>query len=266
MMAVKAMLIDTVRCIGCRGCQIACKHWNNRKAERTSFFGGPGYQNPADLSAETWTLITYNEVPVGGRIDWVFGKKQCLHCMEPACAASCPVAALEKRPEGPVIYHKNRCIGCRYCMLSCPFEIPRFEYESANPYITKCTMCFDRIQAGGVPACSKVCPTGAVAFGDRDELIREARHRISSAPSSYIHKIYGLEEVGGTCVFHLSNVPFDKLGYRTDLPKERLDKYTKRAMEAIPVAMLGLAILLGGIYKLRTRNVEEDTTHAPAGR
>lgn len=266
MMAAKAMLIDTVRCIGCRGCQVACKQWNNRKAEKTSFFGGPGYQNPADLSAETWTLITYNEVPVRGRIDWVFGTKRCMHCIEPACAVSCPVAAFEHTAEGAVIYHKNRCIGCRYCMLACPFEVPRFEYDSPNPYITKCTMCYDRMQAGGVPACAKVCPTGAIAYGDRDELIREAQNRISSAPREYIHHIYGLEEVGGTAALHLSNVPFDKLGYRMDLPKHPIAKYTNQAMEAIPVAMLGLAILLGGIYKLRTRDVQEETTQPASER
>jgi formate dehydrogenase iron-sulfur subunit len=265
-MIAKAMLIDTVRCIGCRGCQVACKQWNGRKAEKTTFFGGPGYQNPADLSADTWTLITYNELPVRDRIDWVFGKKQCMHCLEPACASACPVAALEKLPEGPVVYHKHRCIGCRYCMLACPFEIPRFEYDSANPYITKCTMCADRIQAGGVPACSKVCPTGAVAFGEREASIREARRRISAAPSEYVPTIYGLEEAGGTSVLHISNVPFEKLGYRTDIPKEPVNKNTRIAMEAIPVVMLGLAVVLGGIYKLRTRIVTEDAPEPTTGR
>jgi Fe-S-cluster-containing dehydrogenase component len=104
-------------------------------------------------------------------------------------------------------------------MLACPFEIPRFEYDSANPYITKCTMCADRLEAGGVPACSKVCPTGAIAFGDRDEMIQEARHRINQNPSGYYHDIYGLEEAGGTCVFHISNVPFDNLGSRCSAPR-----------------------------------------------
>jgi len=253
------MLIDTVRCIGCRGCQVACKMWNECKAEKTNFFGGPGYQNPADLSPDTWTLITYNEVLVGGRFDWVFGKKQCMHCLEPACAAACPVAALEKTESGPVVYHKGRCIGCRYCMLACPFEIPRFDYESANAYITKCTMCADRVEVGGVPACSKVCPTGAVAFGVRSAMIDEARRRIAANPTGYAHKIYGLEEAGGTCVLHISNVPFEKLGYRTDIPAESLDKYTRYAMQSIPIVVLGLAVVLGGLYKLRTRTVGVET-------
>jgi formate dehydrogenase iron-sulfur subunit len=250
---MKAMLIDTVRCIGCRGCQVACKSWNGRKAEKTSFFGGPGYQNPADLGPETWTLITYNEVLVNGRFDWVFGKKQCMHCDVPGCASACPTSALEKLPTGPVVYHKNRCIGCRYCMIACPFQVPRFEYDSPNPYITKCTMCADRIEAGGVPACVKVCPTGAVSFGDRDALILEAQRRMSANPSGYIHTIYGLEEVGGTCVFHISNVPFDKLGYPTDLPVAPVNRRAEPAMKAIPAVILGLTFLLGATYKLRTR-------------
>lgn len=265
MMAMKAMLIDSVRCMGCRGCQVACKMWNDRKAEKTEFFGGPGYQNPPDLSAETWTLITYNEVSLNGRFNWVFGKRQCMHCNEPACVVSCPVRALEKLDSGPVVYHKHRCIGCRYCMLSCPFEIPRFEYTSPNPYITKCTMCSDRLEAGGVPACAKVCPTSSVQYGDRDELIDEAQRRIATNPSKYHHEIYGLEEAGGTCVFHIAAVPFDKLGHPTNIPKEAFDAPTKHAMEAIPVVMLGAAILLGGIYKIRTRNVNENDPQA-AGR
>jgi len=227
--------------------------WNNRKAEKTRFFSGPGYQNPADLTAETWTLVTYNEVQVDGRFDWVFGKKQCMHCNEPACAAACPVKALEKLPSGPVIYHKERCIGCRYCMLACPFLVPRFEFSSPNPYITKCTMCADRLASGGIPACSKACPTGAVAFGDRDQLVAEAQRRISANPSVYQHHIYGLEEAGGTCVLHIANVPFDRLGYPMNVPRCPIGRYSEPAMKAIPAVILGLALLLGATYRLRTR-------------
>jgi formate dehydrogenase iron-sulfur subunit len=234
--------------------------WNDRKAEKTEFFSGPGYQNPADLSAETWKLITYNEVAVGGRIDWVFGTKQCMHCTHPACVAACPVRGLEKLSSGPVVYHAHRCIGCRYCMLACPFEVPRFEYDKASPFITKCTLCADRIEAGGVTACSKVCPTEAITFGDRDDVVREARRRISTNPSGYQHEVYGLEEAGGTCVLHLSNVPFDKLGYPMGIPKHRLNKNTEHAMHGIPFVMLGLAALPGASYKLRTRNAEPPET------
>jgi len=250
---VKGLLIDSVRCTGCRGCQVACKQWNRRQAEKTEFFSGPGYQNPADLSKETWCLVTYNEVKINGRFEWVFGKKQCMHCQIPGCASACPVGALEKLPSGPVIYHKGKCIGCRYCMLACPFLVPRFEFDSPNPYITKCTMCQDRQELGEIPACAKACPTQAIVFGERDALVAEARQRIASAPSVYTHHIYGLEEAGGTCVLHISRVPFEDLGYITDIPKRPLYAGTAPAMKAIPAVMLGAALILGASYKLRNR-------------
>jgi len=250
---MKALLIDTVRCTGCRGCQVACKEWNKRPAEKTEFFGGPGYQNPKDLSKDTWCLVTYNEVKINGRFEWVFGKKQCMHCLEPGCASACPVGALKKTEDGPVVYRPGICIGCRYCMLACPFLVPRFEFDSPNPYITKCRMCDDRLAMGEIPACAKVCPTGAIVFGERDDMIREAQQRIASNPSVYLHKIYGLEEAGGTCVLHISSVPFEELGYITDIPKQALATRVEPAMKAIPAVMLGAAIVLGVSYKFRNR-------------
>jgi len=257
-MAIKALLIDSVRCTGCRGCQVACKQWNKRAAEQTEFFGGPGYQNPADLSKDTWCLVTYNEVQVKGRFEWVFGKKQCMHCLEPSCVSACPVKALERvdddaRGVHAVIYHKGKCIGCRYCMLACPFLVPRFEYDSWNPYITKCTLCYDRQELGQIPACAKACPTDAIVFGDRDSMLEEVQRRIANNPSVYHDRIYGLQEAGGTCVLHISNVPFDELGYITDIPNTPLAAKAQPAMRAIPAVMLGLAFLLGASYRLRNR-------------
>lgn len=267
-MAVKGMLIDLPRCTGCRGCQVACKQEYKRPAEKTTFFGGPGYQNPADLSKDTWCLVTYNEVQIDGRFQWVFGKRQCMHCLDPACVSVCPVAALERVDDEEndvhaVIYHKHKCLGCRYCMLACPFEVPRFDYDDWNPYIHKCTLCFERQLRGQIPACAQACPTGAITFGDRDELIREAQRRIASNPSRYVHKIYGLEEAGGTCLLHISSVPFDRIGYVTDVPKYSVAAPTVPAMKAIPAVMLGLTFLLGAAYKLRTRR-EGETVETPA--
>lgn len=253
---MKALLQDTTRCIGCRACQIACKQWNQLPAEKTVFFAGPGYQNPKDLSAYTWTLITYNQVEQKGKFDWVFGRLICMHCAEPACASVCPVGALEKTQEGPVIYHAGRCIGCRYCMMACPFQVPKFQWDKALPLIQKCTMCADRIAAGLEPACAKVCPTGAITFGEREKLIHEAERRIQSAPSEYIHHVYGKDEVGGTCVLHLSSVPFDILGYRTDLPEKPLVSFTDKAMKATPGVIVGLGIVLGAAYGIIKRRIE----------
>lgn len=262
---MNALLIDLPRCTGCRGCQVACKQEYKRPAEPTSFFGGPGYQNPADLTKDTWCLVTYNEVKIDGRFEWVFGKRQCMHCQIPGCVAACPVAALEKMPNGAVIYHKHKCLGCRYCMLACPFEVPRFEYDSWNPYITKCTMCYDRQLQGRIPACAQACPTGAITFGGRDDMIREAQKRISQNPSKYIHRIYGLEETGGSCVLHISSVPFEQIGYVMNVPHEPMRASTEPAMQAIPAVMLGLTFLLGASYRLRNRTRQGDESPAAQG-
>ena len=255
-MAMKAILQDNTRCIGCRACQVACKQWNQLPAEKTEFFAGPGYQNPKDLSAYTWTLITYNQVERRGRFDWVFGRLMCMHCNEPACASVCPVGALDKTPEGPVIYRASRCIGCRYCMMACPFQVPKFQWDIALPLIQKCTMCADRIAEGLEPACAKVCPTDAITFGDRDERIHEADKRIQLAPNDYIHHIYGKDEVGGTSVLHLSDVPFDTVGYRMDLPEKALVSFTSKAMKATPMVVVSLGIFLGVTYGIIKRRIE----------
>lgn len=269
---MKAMLVDMTRCIGCRGCQIACKEWNQLGAEDTTFlpaqkdeaavFARSGYQNPRDLSSKTWTLITYNEVETAGRFHWVFGKLQCMHCGTstrreemPACAVSCPVKALEKTPEGPVVYHENRCIGCRYCMLACPFQVPRFEWDKALPLIKKCTMCAGRVALGQEPACCKACPTDALVFGERNELVAEAWHRIRAQPRTYVQHVYGEHELGGTCVLHLSSVPFEKLQYPVNLPEEALANNTASAMGVIPYVVAGLLAGLGATYAIRRSEV-----------
>ena len=266
-MGVKGMLIDNTRCIGCRGCQVACKQWNKLPASKPEFFAGPGYQNPRDLSADTWTLVTYKEVELEGRFEWVFGRLLCMHCSEPACASACPVGALEKTKEGPVIYHAGKCIGCRYCMLACPFHVPKFEWNKALPLIKKCTMCADRIAKGEIPACAKACPTGAITFGERSALIAEAEDRIRHNPSGYVHNIYGKDEVGGTCVLHLSSVPFEEIGYRVDLPGRDLGSYTHAAMKAIPGVVVGLGVVLGGTYAIIQRRMDlANESEDPAGK
>jgi len=282
---MKAMLIDATRCIGCRGCQVACKQWNSLEGEETSFlpsqketageFANRGYQNPRDLSAKTWTLITYNEVEIKGRLEWVFGKLQCMHCGTdsndrnkwPACVVSCPVKALEKTPEGPVIWHEDRCIGCRYCMLACPFQIPKFEWHQAWPRIRKCTMCYDRLLHGQgalwEPACSKACPTDAIVTGQRDALITEAWRRIRSNPGDYVNHVYGEHEAGGTCVLHLSNVTFDKLHYPTNLPNKSLANYTSWAMKGLPYVIVTLLAGMAGIYTVRRSKIEAEKQFSP---
>ena len=264
---MKALLIDSTRCIGCRACQVACKEWNELSAEETTFFAGKGYQNPPDLSPNTWTLITYNEVEVNNRFDWVFGKMQCFHCNTPACASACPVSALEKTEAGPVIYHASICLGCRYCQLACPFKVPRFEWNKIIPEITKCTMCPDRVNAGLEPACAKVCSTDAIVFGEREELIAEAENRISKNPTLYIHHIYGKEEAGGTCVMHISNVPFKEIGFDTNIPMNPIVYNSSHAMKPIPYVLTGLSLVLGGVSWVvnRKKELEKETKMGKEG-
>ena len=254
-MSTKAMLQDNTRCIGCRGCQAACKAWNDLPGVETTFFVGPGYRNPRDLNANTWTLVTYTPAEAEGRFDWAFGRLLCMHCQEPACAAACPVGALEKTDLGPVVYHSGKCIGCRYCMLACPFQVPTFEWSKALPLVRKCTMCFDRITNGELPACAKTCPAQAITFGDRDALVAEAWERIERNPSGYIHHVYGEKEIGGTSVLTLSSVPFEKLGLRTDLGEKPLPRLTHAAMQAIPAVMVGVGIVMGATYGLMKRRM-----------
>lgn len=258
-MGIKGMLYDGTRCIGCRGCQVACKQWNKLPAEQTSFFAGPGYQNPRRLSAKTWSLIQYETVEDKRKCkDFVFLKRQCMHCKEPSCVSACLVKALRKTPEGPVVYDESKCMGCRYCMVACPFDVPGFEYEKAIPSIRKCNFCYERQQHGEIPACAKACPTRAIRFGDREELLDEAKTRIYRNPGRYVHHVYGEYEAGGTSLLYLSDVPFETFG----LPKIEhlgtigLPSLTQDFLGLVPLVIIVWGGFLGGL-QLLTRRREE---------
>jgi len=229
------VLIDLTRCIGCRKCEAACKEANDLP---------DGVGNPPHLSADTWTFVDFRDVPTpSGEPQPV--KRQCMHCQDPACVSACPVAAMHKTPAGPVVYRPDRCIGCRYCMIACPFGVPRFKWGTALPVVGKCTMCINRLEAGQQPACVSACPTGALKFGERDALLAEARGRIQADPDRYVDHIYGETEVGGTSVLYLSGVPFEELGFRTDLPDEPLPALTWEVMSKIPALVVSLGAVLG---------------------
>ncbi len=242
-MSVKAMIQDNTRCIGCRACMVACKEWNGLAADESDFFAGAGYQNPRDLDDKNYTLITYREEPADA--EWVFGRQLCMHCTSPACASACPTGALQKLANGAVELTHWRCIGCRYCMQACPFVIPKFNYDSPFPKIHKCTFCSDRLAADESPACAKVCPTHAIEFGDRDEMLAKAKKRIQDAPGRYVPHVYGEHEVGGTNVFHLSSVSFEKLGHATGLPNSPLPDLTHKSMRFVPRIFFSLLSIFG---------------------
>ena len=255
----KATLYDANKCIGCRGCQVACKAWNDLPAEATTNRGT--HENPPQLSARTWTKIRFTEVEDDGEFRWVFTKVQCMHCEYPACAEACLVGALQKTADGPVVYDDRKCIGCRYCMVACPFGVPTFEWDKPLPWVRKCTSCVDRLSEGLEPACVKTCPTGALKFGEREELITEARERIAATPDKYVDHIYGEKEVGGTCRLYLSPVPFEKLGFPT-LGSEPVTVNVERAMGAVPPVLIGVAAAMAGIYWLIQRRDKTSQTKA----
>ncbi|MFT3917691.1 MAG: polysulfide reductase NrfD [Anaeromyxobacteraceae bacterium] len=280
-------LIDTTKCIGCRSCQVSCKQWNELEAEKTQIDDKKaGLQMPTTMSAKTFTVITYNEVEnprAPGGLSYVMAKRMCMHCNEPACASACPVTALHKTAEGPVVYDADKCIGCRYCMWACPWGVPTAEWDSLAPKIQKCTMCYDRngqscpdsrngtaygeaekasgTKAYGQPICTKACPPGALKFGKRGELLEEARARIKADPARYHDGIYGEHEAGGTNVLYLSPVPFEQIG----LPRIQHQSYTATAavaLGAVPAAVLGVGAALGATYAVKKRADEVKAAEA----
>lgn len=254
----KAVLCDANKCIGCRGCQAACKQWNENdeiipvEENGVQSVNRGSYENPPQLSAQTWTKVRFTEVEDAGVLHWVFTKIQCMHCEHPACAAACLVGALQKTEDGPVVYDDGKCIGCRYCMVACPFGVPTYDWDKPMPWIRKCVFCADRLGAGMEPACVKTCPTNALKFGEREELIAEAHERIAAAPGKYVDHIYGEKEVGGTSWLYLSPVPFEKLGFPT-LGSEPVTINVERAMGAVPPVLVGVAALMAGVYWLAKR-------------
>jgi len=249
----KSVLIDLTRCIGCRGCQIACKEWNERSVKHTTMNGN--FTNPPELNSECFTRIKYIEQEKEAQPVWSFVKDQCLHCKNPACASVCPVEALKKTKEGPVTYNFSRCIGCRYCMLACPFYIPKYEWEKAVPWVRKCTFCSDRIAAGLVPACVKVCPTNTMLFGEYDDILKEANKRLTDSPGKYVNHIYGKDEAGGTSWMYISPVPFESLGFNMNVPTTELPDLTWAYIKKIP-AVIGVVLTAGVISWVITRRNE----------
>lgn len=219
-MADMALYIDPSKCIACRACQVACKQWNGLPAERTTFFSGPGYQNPGELSPKTWTLVKFfEEEYVGDKLEWRFRKVQCMHCKDPGCVTACPVspkAATRDEKWGFVYIDHGRCIGCGACTIGCPFGIPHVDEAMDEPKSKKCTMCNDRVVSGLVPACAKACPTGAVSYGTRKAMMVKAETRVKELKNTGKKPyIYGKKEMKGLHSIYVLPEGVDKY----DLPK-----------------------------------------------
>lgn len=233
----KAMLIDIKRCIGCGSCETACKqlHGFDTDPEPT-------------LSDTAFTVIE-------SRSD-KFVRKVCMHCNDPACASVCPVGAIKRTALGPVVYDADKCIGCRYCMLACPYQVPRYQWSKLAPFVKKCDLCSERVKAGRQPACTEACPVQASIFGDRDELIADAWNRIRT-DSSYVPRICGTTEAGGGSVLFVSDVEFEKLGFKP-LPtgNQPVPTLTTAAMGDSPKVVIMGGTILSALYWITQRRRE----------
>jgi len=242
------VLVDTTLCIGCRSCEAACAAAN----------GNPEPANQGDdavfakrrtTSPNQFTVV--NKAEGGG--EERYAKTQCLHCIVPACASACPVKALEKTIDGPVVYHADRCIGCRYCMIACPFDVPKYQYDKAIPYVRKCTMCPTRLAEGKPPACVESCPSGALQFGKRSELLAEARRRVYAPGSKYVPEIFGEHEAGGTSWMYIADRPLSDLGLPEDVGDRPRYDTTKGALGTVPFVVTLWPPLLMGLYTASRR-------------
>jgi Fe-S-cluster-containing dehydrogenase component len=246
----RAILFDATRCIDCRACMVACSVEN---------------KVPNDVT-RIWVAgdAVMGEYPELERATMPY---HCMHCLEPACVSACPVGAYTKRPDGPVIYDPHVCIGCRYCMNACPFDVPHFEWNRGvdqHAQIIKCDQCSQRVDAGQEPACVATCPTEAVVFGDRNELLQTARQRIKDHPDRYIDDIYGESENGGTSYLVISHVSFDHLGLPSDIPDEGVRNLSERVMGVtLPFAAAWGTVLTGiaiGSRQVHKRNQHQAET------
>jgi Fe-S-cluster-containing dehydrogenase component len=202
-------------------------------------------------SDKNYTVVNRYDPPGGSP---VFRKQQCNHCKEPACASACFVAAFTKTPEGAVVYDPSVCVGCRYCLVACPFDVPTFEYnDPLRPKVVKCTMCHPRLVEGKLPGCVEACPQEALSFGKREDLIILARERIRKYPERYIDHIYGEYEMGGTNWMYITGAPFEELDLRTDLGVRPAPEFTSGALGFVPVIVGVWPALLGGIYLMSRR-------------
>ncbi len=242
------VLHDSTKCIGCRKCEQACNTVNSLAEPEKPFDNLTLLDEKRRTGEATYTVVNkFGNAPL-------FAKTQCNHCQEPACASACFVKALKKDPSGAVVYDESLCVGCRYCMVACPFNIPAYTYnDPLTPKVTKCTMCLPRIKEGKLPGCVEICPREALIFGKRSELINMAWKRISNNPDHYVQHLYGEHEMGGTNWLYLSSVPFEQIGMREDLGITPAPQFTSGALGSVPIIVGLWPVLLTGVYAISKR-------------
>lgn len=242
------MLYDATKCIGCRACEVGCKQANNMPIE----YDTQGiWDAPRDLSAKTLTIIKMYK----GENEHSFIKRQCMHCVDPACVSGCPTTALVKQPNGVVTWNEDACVGCRYCQMGCPFNIPKYEFDVRYGRIVKCEMCANNgLLKKGYTGCSKACPTGAIIFGKQEELLKTAQKRLRENPERYNGKIYGEFDSGGTGVLYLAGVSFHKLGF-PDLPEYSSARISEGIQHTIYYNMIAPILIYFGLAFVAFRNI-----------
>jgi len=230
---------------------VACKKWNDLPATKTD--AAENWDVSPKTDAYTWTIVSHNLVQQGNQAKWRFAKRQCMHCEEPACESACFTHSFVKTEDGAVIYkptelNRDYCVGCRYCMIACPFGVPSFQWDKALPFVQKCRFCYDRMEEGLKPACVSACPTGALKYGERKDLLAEGWQRINSNPN-YIKQVYGEKEYGGTSWLYISDVPFDEIGLKTTaygkpVSEKSIPSYTWDVLKWTPYIFVGWGAIL----------------------
>lgn len=233
------VLIDLTRCTGCNTCALACRESNGLPNASVV---------PDSLASDAFTFVEERWLTTAdGTIRRRFVKRQCMHCLNAACVAACPAAAMYKGSDGQVIYRAYRCLGCRYCQAACPFGVPRFDWDDGTaPEIHKCWLCGERLQNGQDPVCVEACPSGALRFGTRERLLVQAHAKIASDPERYLDHVFGEFEVGGTAMLYLSDVPFDQLGFPTDLSLTAPPEQTHKIISKLPFVLTGVTVAMAG--------------------
>jgi formate dehydrogenase iron-sulfur subunit len=254
---MRAILVDVTRCTGCERCVDACVEKNGAdpmKAQIDRLVSADG------LSENR--LLSITQVATGR-----FSRMSCMHCLEPSCVSACLVGGITKTPEGPVVYDPEKCIGCRYCMLACPFHIPRYEWDETIPFMKKCDMCADRQADGLEPACVEACPNEALRFGERDSLLREAHELIARSRGAYLPRVWGEHELGGTSVLYVSDVDLDAMGWPGP-GTPPIPSLTEPLIAKTPFIGVGVAAGLVGlnwVIRRRMRLAREAVTGTGAG-
>jgi len=253
------VLVDTTVCVGCRNCEWACKDAHNLPASNLDSYEDRKILETKRRPDHT-ALTVVNEYSHGKNSNLSIDVKvQCMHCDHPACVSACIVGAFSKQENGSVIWDTDMCIGCRYCMAACPFQIPAFEFDKAlNPQIMKCDFCFERTKEGKLPACVEICPVEALTYGPRTELIKIARSRIKRNPDRYVDHIFGEYEVGGTSWLYLSSKDFKELDFPKlgEKPAPGVSESIQHGIFAYFVPPVSLYALLGGIMWITKRRKE----------